>query len=61
MDENGKVTARGETPLITPPKSKKGEKDIAFAASAVIVKDEIWLYDTTADKTTYRAIITVVS
>jgi predicted GH43/DUF377 family glycosyl hydrolase len=57
LDEKGNVTARGEKPLISPPKSKKGETDIAFAASAVVVKKEIWLYYTTADKATYRAVI----
>jgi predicted GH43/DUF377 family glycosyl hydrolase len=61
LDEKGKVTARSKKPLIVPPKSKKGESDIAFAASAVLVKEAIWLYYTTADKTTYRAIISIHS
>jgi predicted GH43/DUF377 family glycosyl hydrolase len=59
LDEKGKVTCRSKQPLIKPPKAKKGETDIAFAASAVLAGDKIWLYYTTADNTTYRAIISV--
>ncbi|MET3980965.1 putative GH43/DUF377 family glycosyl hydrolase [Mucilaginibacter sp. UYP25] len=59
LDEKGKITARSDKPLITPAKAKKGETDIAFAASAVVMNDQIWLYYTTADKTTYRAIIEI--
>ena len=58
LDENGEIIGRSIKPLITPPKAKKGETDIAFAASAVLIKDEIWLYYTTADNTTNRAVIT---
>jgi len=36
-----------------------GETDIAFAASAVLVDEEIWLYYSVADKTNYRAVISV--
>ena len=57
LDEKGKVTERSNDPLITPPKSKPGETDIAFAASAVLVGKQIWLYYTTADKSTFRAVI----
>jgi predicted GH43/DUF377 family glycosyl hydrolase len=57
LDEKGKVTERSKDPLITPPKSKPGETDIAFAASAVLVGKQIWLYYTTADKSTFRAVI----
>lgn len=57
LDDKGKITDRSKDPLITPPKSKPGETDIAFAASAVLVGKHIWLYYTTADKSTFRAII----
>jgi predicted GH43/DUF377 family glycosyl hydrolase len=59
MDDKGKVTGRSKDPLITPPKAKKGETDIAFAASAVLMKDKIWLYYTTADNTSCRAVISI--
>jgi len=57
LDEKGRVTDRSKDPLISPPKSKPGETDIAFAASALLVGKRIWLYYTTADKSTFRAII----
>ncbi|RYU89596.1 hypothetical protein EWM62_14880 [Mucilaginibacter terrigena] len=57
LGDNGKITERSKDPLITPPKSKPGETDIAFAASAVLVGKQIWLYYTTADKSIFRAII----
>ncbi len=59
MNNEGKITDRSKTPLITPPKNKPGETDIAFAASAVLVNKHIWLYYTTADKSMFRAIIEV--
>lgn len=59
LDDKGKITDRSEKPILSPPKSKPGETDIAFAASAVVVKNQIWLYYTTADNTTYRAVIEV--
>ena len=60
LDSKGKITERSEKPLISPPKSKPGETDIAFAASAVLVNQQIWLYYTTADKSTFRAIIAII-
>ena len=60
LDKKGKVTDRCREPLITPPKSKPGETDIAFAASAVLVGKQIWLYYTTADKSTFRAVIQIL-
>ena len=59
MDARGNVTKRSKSPLITPPKGKDGDTDIAFAASAVLVGKEIWLYYSIADKATNRAIITL--
>ena len=59
MDEHGKITARSEEPLITPPASNPGQVDIAFSASAVMVGNEIWLYYSTEDAKPFRAIITV--
>jgi len=60
LDDKGKITNRSKKPLITPSKGKPGETDIAFAASAILVKNQIWLYYTMADNTTFRAIIEVV-
>ncbi|RWY51213.1 glycoside hydrolase family 130 protein [Mucilaginibacter gilvus] len=59
LDEKGAITGRSKQPLITPPKGKAGETDIAFAASAVLVGKHIWLYYTTADKSTFRAVIEI--
>jgi len=59
LGPDGKIISRSKEPLITPPDGKPGETDIAFAASAVLVDNEIWLYYSVADKTNYRAIIRV--
>jgi|SRR5680860_651931 len=59
LDQDGKITSRSKEPLITPPEGKPGETDIAFAASAVLVNQEIWLYYSVEDKTNYRAIISI--
>jgi len=59
LDLDGQIISRSKKPLITPPKGKPWETDIAFAASAVLVNREIWLYYSVADKTNYRAIISV--
>ena len=59
MDNHGKITARSDEPLITPPASKPGEVDIAFSASTVLVGKEIWLYYSTEDQKPFRAIISV--
>jgi predicted GH43/DUF377 family glycosyl hydrolase len=59
MDNHGKITARSEEPLITPPASKPGQVDIAFSASAILVGKEIWLYYSTEDAKPFRAIISV--
>lgn len=58
MDDDGNVTNRSNSPLITPPKPKQEETDIAFAASAVLEKNEIWLYYSISDRKVMRAIIT---
>ena len=57
INPDGKIIKRSKEPLIKPPKGKSGDTDIAFAASAVAVKKEIWLYYSIADKATYRALI----
>lgn len=49
------VTARGETPLITPPPPTGDATDIAFAASAVEDGDGVYLYYSVADKDMVRA------
>jgi predicted GH43/DUF377 family glycosyl hydrolase len=59
MDEHGKITARSDEPLITPPASSPGQVDIAFSASAILVDKEIWLYYSTEDQQPFRAIITI--
>jgi len=59
LDSDSKIISRSKEPLITPPEGKPGETDIAFTASAVLVGEEIWLYYSVADKTNYRAIISV--
>ncbi|KGO86634.1 hypothetical protein Q765_10460 [Flavobacterium rivuli WB 3.3-2 = DSM 21788] len=59
MDEHGTITGRSEEPIITPPASKPGEVDIAFAASAILAGDEIWLYYSTEDDKPFRAILTI--
>lgn len=60
LDEDGNMIARAESFIISPLEVRDGETDIAFAASAVRVGDLIWLYYTTADKTTFRATIEIV-
>lgn len=56
--EYTKVVARCIEPLITPaPSLERTATDIAFAASVVIVGDQIWLYYSLADTHLYRAII----
>lgn len=56
--EYTKVTDRCIEPLITPPPAlERTATDIAFAASVVIVQDQIWLYYSLADAQLYRAII----
>lgn len=57
MNFDCQIISRSKKPLITPPAGKPGETDIAFAASAVLVDQEIWLYYSVADKTNYRAIL----
>ena len=59
LDEHGTITDRSEDPKITPPAPKPGEVDIAFAASTILAKDEIWLYYSTEDDKPFRAILTV--
>jgi predicted GH43/DUF377 family glycosyl hydrolase len=52
------VVDRCIEPLITPPPSfERTATDIAFAASVVLVGDQIWLYYSLADTHLYRAII----
>ncbi len=56
--EYTQVVARGVEPLITPPPSlERNAADIAFAASVVLVGNEIWLYYSLADTHLRRAII----
>jgi predicted GH43/DUF377 family glycosyl hydrolase len=52
-----KVTGRCDDPLITPRDLLEGDTDIAFAASAIEVGQEIWLYYSIADKDIQRATI----
>lgn len=51
------VTARGETPLITPPPPTGDATDIAFAASAVEEGEAVYLYYSVADKYMSRAFL----
>ncbi|MFW2850411.1 glycosidase [Sphingomonas sp. TX0543] len=52
------VVDRCIEPLITPPPtSQQNAKDIAFAASVVVVDGAIWLYYSLEDSKLYRAII----
>lgn len=52
------VVARCIEPLIAPPPSlERSASDIAFAASVVLVGDQIWLYYSLADTRLYRAVI----
>jgi predicted GH43/DUF377 family glycosyl hydrolase len=56
--EYTKVVDRCNEPLIgSPPALGPNEADIAFAASVVIVGEQIWLYFSVADKRLRRAII----
>jgi len=56
--EYRKVVGRCIEPLITPPPSlERTATDIAFAASVVLVGDQVWLYYSLADTHLYRAII----
>jgi len=51
------VTARCIDPLITPPPAGSDGKDIAFAASAIIVGDDIHLYYSRNDRKLFRAVV----
>ena len=54
----GKVVARCIEPLIIPPPAlQRTATDIAFAASVVVVGDQIWLYYSLSDTHLYRAIV----
>lgn len=56
--EYTKVVGRCIEPLITPPPSlERTATDIAFAASVVLVDDQIWLYYSLADTHLYRAVL----
>jgi predicted GH43/DUF377 family glycosyl hydrolase len=56
--EYTKVVGRCIEPLITPPPAlERTATDIAFAASIVLVDDQIWLFYSLADTHLYRAII----
>lgn len=59
LDREGHIVERSKHPLITPPQGEPGDSDIAFAASAILVNKEIWLYYSIADKATFRAILRV--
>ncbi len=51
------VRARGEEPLIKPPHVEGEATDIAFAASAVEQKGEVWLYYSISDQRLMRAVL----
>lgn len=56
--EYTEVTARCIEPLIVPPpRGERTETDIAFAASCVIVGEEVWLYYSIEDTMLQRAIV----
>ena len=56
--EYTRVVDRCLEPLIVPPpQGQRTDTDIAFAASVVVVKGEIWLYYSIEDTALYRAII----
>ena len=56
--EYTKVVDRCIEPLIAPPPAlERTATDIAFAASVVLVEDQIWLYYSLADTHLHRAII----
>lgn len=56
--EYTKVVGRCIEPLVTPPPAlERNATDIAFAASVVVVQDQIWLYYSLADTHLYRAVI----
>jgi predicted GH43/DUF377 family glycosyl hydrolase len=56
--EYTKVVGRCIEPLITPPPAlERMATDIAFAASVVVVGDQIWLYYSLSDTRLYRATI----
>ena len=56
--EYARVVDRCIEPLIVPPpRGQRTDTDIAFAASVVIVGEEIWLYYSIEDAQLYRAII----
>ena len=56
--EYTKIVGRCIEPMIAPPPAiDRASTDIAFAASIVIVDEQIWLYYSLADTSVYRAII----
>lgn len=50
-----RVVERCEEPLIVPPSPGPGDTDIAFAASAIVEGETVYLYYSTADKDLWRA------
>jgi hypothetical protein len=60
MDDDGAIKQRCQDPLIIPPPNEGGSVDIAFAASAILHRDDlIWLYYSREDKEPLRALIQV--
>ena len=54
----GKVTGRGLEPLIMPPPARSRDAtDIAFAASCLVIGDDVWLYYSLEDKILRRALV----
>lgn len=50
------VTARGVEPMLVPPPARdRAETDIAFAASCLVVGEDIWLYYSLEDRILRRA------
>ena len=55
FDHHGDVILRAKEPLIAPFDLAPGDTDIAFAASALVVGDALWIYFSLADRKLYRA------
>ena len=53
-----RVVERCESPIFSLPAPQPGYTDIAFAASALTIGDELWLYYSVADRQMRRAILT---
>lgn len=59
LDGDGSVVMRAKEPLIVPFGLEGEDTDIAFAASAIVHKGELWIYYSVADRSLYRSLVEI--